>query len=232
METTSLLFDFSVDNDQSQKYLLITERRQIMASRFYCMVGRLVILFFMVLIFGEVQSGVGDLELVSVDGSEAQATNSSSNAAISGDGRYVVFQSIATHLVPNDFNSREDIFVRDRLTGDTSRLNLSDSLSETNNVSSDPSISADGRYVTFGSLATNLVGGDTNSVQDIFVRDRQTNTTTRVSVATGGSQANYPGSSYRPSISADGRFVAFDSVATNLVGSDTNALSDVFVHDR
>src|SRR5260221_12724968 len=92
------------------------------------------------------------------------------------------------------------------------------------------SISADGRYVAFVDNSTDLVQGDTNGFDDIFVRDRIAGTTERVSVATGGAQAD--GGSQLPSISADGRFVAFESAATNLVSGDTNGLDDVFVRDR
>ena len=93
------------------------------------------------------------------------------------------------------------------------------------------SISADGRFVAFASDATNLVSGDTNGAADVFVRDRQAGTTERVSVDSAGNQAS-GGDSLRPAISADGRFVVFHSDATNLVGSDTNGATDVFIHNR
>jgi len=89
------------------------------------------------------------------------------------------------------------------------------------------SISADGRFVAFISSAFNLVPGDTNGSYDVFVRDRQTGTTRRVSVGPGSAQGN--DSSYEAAISADGRFVAFNSDATNLVSGDTNGFTDVFV---
>src|SRR6185369_16730455 len=101
---------------------------------------------------------------------------------------------------------------------------------QANGSSADPSMSGDGRFVAFVSTASNLVAGDTNAGQDVFVRDRTANQTTRVSVATGGAQAN--GESFVPSISADGRFVAFSSFAQNLVPNDTNIQQDVFVRDR
>jgi Tol biopolymer transport system component len=97
----------------------------------------------------------------------------------------------------------------------------------TSNVAS---ISANGRYVAFSSDASNLVGGDTNGYTDVFVRDRQTGFTQRVSLASNGSQGT--GHSYNRSISANGRFVAFDSYASNLVGEDTNDTADAFVRDR
>jgi hypothetical protein len=93
-----------------------------------------------------------------------------------------------------------------------------------------PAISADGRFVAFKSDATNLVPGDTNNASDIFVRDRQTGTTERVSVGSGGAQGN--NISFSPAISADGRVVAFESAAANLVPGDTNGSIDVFVHTR
>jgi Tol biopolymer transport system component len=99
-----------------------------------------------------------------------------------------------------------------------------------NEHSSSPSISGDGRYVAFSSGATNLVAGDPNNRPDVFVHDRQTGTTTRVSVDSGGVQGN--GASDSPSISGNGRYVAFRSESTNFVpGGDFNWVADVFVHD-
>ncbi len=113
--------------------------------------------------------------------------------------------------------------------GDTVRVGLGVA-GQGNDASFDPSVSADGRYMAFSSDATNLVVGDTNGRQDIFVQDRATGAVTRVSTATGGAQAN--GDSQEPQISADGRYVSFQSVATNLVAGDTNGVFDIFVHDR
>src|SRR5438046_847770 len=101
---------------------------------------------------------------------------------------------------------------------------------EGNATSLGSALSADGRFVAFHSAATNLVAGDTNGTTDVFVHDRQTGMTERVSVASDGTQGNNA-SSY-PALSADGRLVAFDSAATDLVAGDTNGASDVFVHDR
>ena len=113
----------------------------------------------------------------------------------------------------------------------TERISVSSAGAEGDgNSLHESSISPDGRFVAFQSEATNLVGGDTNGLRDIFVRDRQTGTTTRVSVSSAGAQAN--AASFRPSISADGRWVAFESNASNLVAGDTNGSSDVFLHDR
>src|SRR5262245_8151452 len=113
----------------------------------------------------------------------------------------------------------------------TSRVSLSSGGAATNgDCTYRPSVSADGRFVAFVSVGTNLVPGDTNGSLDVFVRDRQTGTTERVSVSSGGAQAN--GISYQPSISADGRYVAFVSDAAGLVTGDTNGTWDVFVRDR
>ena len=138
----------------------------------------------------------------------------------------MAFHSSATNLVNGDTNSAYDIFVHDRETGKTTRVSV-----RTNGVQGDgnsyyPSISSDGRYVAFYSYATNLVNGDTNDVYDIFVHDRQTGETRRVSVRTNGVQGD--GNSAYPSISG-GRYVAYESEATNLVNKDTNGFSDIFV---
>lgn len=112
----------------------------------------------------------------------------------------------------------------------TRRITLAADGGPADGNSSVPSVSHDGRFVAFQSAATNLVDGDTNDVYDVFVYDRTTGATTRVSVDSAGAEAD--GASWQPSISADGRYVAFTSAATNLVDGDTNAVSDVFVHDR
>jgi len=167
---------------------------------------------------------------VSLDSSGVQGNGDSSVAAISGDKRFVVFESLASNLVSGDTNGKWDIFVHNLNTGTTERVSLNSSEAETDGHSYDPSISADGCYVAFVSDATNLVAGDTNGWEDIFVRDQQSGETRRVSVNSGGVQGNY--SSYHPSISADGRYVAFYSFADNLVEGDTNGTWDIFVHDR
>jgi Tol biopolymer transport system component len=172
----------------------------------------------------------GTTERVSLATGGAEGNFDSYWPSISADGRFVAFQSAASNLVPGDTNSYIDIFVRDRQSGTTERVSLATGGAEGNSNSGNPSISADGRFVALGSTASNLVVGDTNGFDDIFVRDRQSGTTGRVSVATGGEQGN--GYSYNPSISADGRFVAFLSAATNLVAGDTNGAWDYFVRDR
>jgi Tol biopolymer transport system component len=178
-----------------------------------------------------VHDGVtGQTARTSVSSDGAQANERSGSSSISADGRYVAFYSCASNLVPGDTNGWTDIFVHDRVTGETALISVSSDGAQANGDSWSPSISADGRYVAFPSWATNLVPGDTNGREDIFVHDRETGETTRVSVSSAGVQAN--GHSLYPSISADGRYVAFTSDATNLVPGDTNDRMDIFVHDR
>jgi Tol biopolymer transport system component len=167
---------------------------------------------------------------VSVRSNGDQANNRRSEApSISADGRSVAFVSLASNLVAGDTNGKADVFVHDLTTGTTSRVSVRSNGNQANHPCLDPSITADGRYVAFRSGATNLVPGDTNGVKtDIFVHDRTTATTSRVSVRSNGNQAN--GYSFAPSLSADGRFVAFHSYATNLVSGDTNDMPDIFVH--
>jgi Tol biopolymer transport system component len=174
----------------------------------------------------------GTTQRVSVAAGGAQALGGdSTQPSISADGRYVAFASEATNLVPADTNGLTDIFVHDRDKGSTERVNVAaGGVQAVGGHSFYPAISADGRYVAFVSDAANLVPGDTNNSWDIFLHDRQTGTTERVSVGGGGSQAD--AGSARPSISGDGRYVAFESGAMNLVPGDTNDVVDIFVHDR
>jgi tricorn protease-like protein len=165
---------------------------------------------------------------VSSDGAESDGV--SNVPSISADGRFVAFQSYATNLVGGDTNSTFDVFVHDRETGKTKRVSVTSGGAQGNSNSYAPSISANGRFVAFQSYATNMVGGDTNGRADVFVHDRETGRTKRVSVSSAGTQGNEE--SYSPSISANGRFVAFQAYATNLVGGDTNGSADFFVHDR
>ncbi len=174
---------------------------------------------------------IGQTTRVSVDSNGQEAADASGQAAISADGRYVAFLSWASNLVISDTNHNSDIFVHDRQTGQTTRVSVASDGQEGNARSYHPAISADGRYVAFVSHADNLVASDINNQDDIFLHDRETRQTTRVSIAWNGAQAN--SWSDNPAISADGRYVAFDSRASNLVISDTNgAYLDVFVYDR
>ena len=144
---------------------------------------------------------------------------------IAGAGRYVTFRSQATNLVAGDTNRHWDIFVRDMTLGATTRVSASSSGGQANHDSFEADISDDGRYVVFRSNASNLVADDTNKRFDIFVHDRQTSQTLRVSKpATGESN----GHSYKPAISGDGNWIVFESDATNLIEGDTNKARDIF----
>ena len=167
---------------------------------------------------------------VSVGPAGLQADNGSYEPAISADGRLVAFRSDASNLVAGDTNAKSDVFVFDRSTSATTRVSVGPAGAQANGDSIEPAISADGRYVAFESLASDLVAGDTNAKSDAFVFDRTTSAATRVSVAPAGAQAD--SDCYNPAISADGRYITFESDASNLVAGDTNAKSDVFVFDR
>jgi Tol biopolymer transport system component len=175
------------------------------------------------------------MERASVSSDETQGNGNSSAASMSEDGRYVAFASRASNLVPGDTNGHTDVFVRDRVAGTTRRVSVSTHGKQGNDASgfgvpARPVISADGRYVAFVSEATNLVRGDTNGAADVFVRDRAIGKTSRASVSRTGRQSN--GDSGSPSLSRHGRYLSFESRATNLVPRDTNHYSDVFVRNR
>jgi Tol biopolymer transport system component len=186
--------------------------------------------------------GVTDRLSVASDSAEANGGDSGF-PAISSDGRFVVFESAASNLVPGDSNGYFDIFERDTCRGapvgctpSTVRVSVANDGSEGNDDSGLPGVSSDGRFIVFGSDATNLVSGDSNGTEDIFVRDTCsgapagcTPSTARVSVASDGSEAD--GTSGYQAISSNGRFVVFASIATNLVSDDSNSLSDIFVRD-
>lgn len=177
----------------------------------------------------------GTTTRVSVSSTGEQANDHSSSfgdMGISGDGRYVTFHSNATNLVAGDTNGVQDIFVHDRNTGATTRVSVNSDGTQANGSSAVPTLSADGRYVLFRSDATNLVPNDTNGATDVFVHDRETALTIRVSVDSNGVQGNGTSSLFigTPHISLDGRFATFNSLATNLVPNDTNGLYDIFIH--
>lgn len=175
---------------------------------------------------------------VSVDSGGADPNGPSAAPAISGDGTQVAFESLATDLVaPATTALRRHIYVRNLTAGTTTLISVSGSLAEGNGDSFSPAISNDGRYVVFASFSTNLVGGDTNGVADVFLVDRDPSTNgldgadrsiTRISVTAGGGLAN--GGSYTPSISGDGARIVFASDASNLVSGDGNGAQDIFLH--
>lgn len=182
---------------------------------------------------------------LSVTPTGGEGFSHSSFPAITPDARFVTFTSHAPNLVLNDTNGVADVFLRDTCVGAsgctplTIRVSVDSNGIEGNAESDLSSVSADGRYVVFRSVATNLVAGDTNGYQDVFVRDTCRGapmvcapTTVRVSVSTAGVQGNQASGVERPVISADGRYVAFSSMASNLSATpDMNARSDVFVRD-
>jgi Tol biopolymer transport system component len=183
---------------------------------------------------GEIDAFVHDLELgvterVSVSSSGVEANGASWGGSISADGRYVIISSLADNLLPGDTNGKIDTFVHDRQTGLNERVTVS-SLGIEGNEGGGGVISANGRYVAISSRSDNLVPGDTNGESDVFIHDRETRVTERISVSTTGLEANGP--SLGTSISADGRHVAFSSEATNLVPGSANARISAFVHDR
>jgi len=187
----------------------------------------------------------GITERVSVDAAGNQANDRSELPVISGDGRYVAFPSAAMNLVPNDTDTCTwvdttfncvDIFVHDRQTGATERVNVDSAGSPAGGDTFGygwyrPAISADGRYVAFPSEANLAPGGGGTATEDVFIHDRQTGVTELVSVHTSDSWSAR-GDSTLPALSADGRYVAFESSGTDLTPGDTNGHPDVFVHDR
>jgi uncharacterized repeat protein (TIGR01451 family) len=174
----------------------------------------------------------GFTEKVSISSTGQQGNNISgrfAGPAINGDGSVVAFDSIATTLVPGDRNQEADVFVRDRTRHTTERVSVSTTGGQGDDDSTRPDLDAEGRMVAFDSSATNLVPKDTNHALDVFVHDRSTGITERVSVSSNEAQGN--AQSHSPSISADGRYVAFVSTASNLVSNDTNGVEDIFVRD-
>jgi uncharacterized repeat protein (TIGR01451 family) len=187
------------------------------------------------------QSGVGQFELISATPAGIPGGGQVYFDAIpydhgpqkiSADNRYVVFASGSDQLVAGDTNGKQDIFVRDRQAGTTTLVSRAFDGSQSDGDAGTPRISANGRYVTFVSLATNLVpGGDTNGYLDVYARDLQTGTIALASVSSGGIPANYGG--FAPTISADGRYIAFQTAADMLgAGPELNRFNmDVFVRD-
>jgi hypothetical protein len=172
----------------------------------------------------------GVTERVNVDSAGKQGNRGGYLETISADGQFVSFTSASTNLVPGDTNHVEDAFVHDRRTGATERVSVDSTGVEGDDATFARGFSSDGQIVVMTSLATNLVSNDTNGTEDVFIRDRARGVTERVSVDSTGGESN--GFSDGMSVSADGRIVAFHSDSTNLVGNDTNGVSDVFVHDR
>lgn len=154
----------------------------------------------------------------------------SNSPVISADGRYVAFVSWDKNQISDDTNEIKNVFVHNIQTGETTLVSVDSYGIAGNNDSFSPTISADGRYVAFVSVANNLVLNDTNDKGDVFVHDTQTKETTRISITSNGIQGNTW--SHSPAISADGRYVAFSSNPYNILADETNVARDILVHDR
>ena len=175
------------------------------------------------------------IRMVSVNTTGTTSGNARSfDASVSSGGRFVAFRSDASDLVTGDTNGKRDIFVRDMNSGVTTRVSVATGGGQSNGDSDSPSISEDGRYVVFSSVGTNLAGNDNNNARDVFIHDRNDGSTRLVSVnqirtASGGGSANPE--SYEPTISSEGRYVAFTSDASDLVTGDNNNSTDIFLYD-
>jgi hypothetical protein len=168
--------------------------------------------------------------LESVSSTGAYANGDSYNSSLSSDGRFIVFESDASNLVASDTNGGRDIFLRDRITGNVRMISTSSADAQGTSPSTTPELSYNGNYVVFMSAANNLVTGDTNAKNDIFMKNLITGATTLVSTNTTGVQQN--GNAQLPTISGDGRYVAFASNATNLVATTTsNAYDQIYLKD-
>jgi Tol biopolymer transport system component len=172
---------------------------------------------------------LGRTNAISLTPGGAVGNGASILPSISADGRYIAFESAASNLVPSDTNNQSDIFLRDRVQQVTLRVSVSSTGVQGSGPSHNPAVAGDGTWVAYDSQSINLVPNDTNGVADVFVYNRANGATVRASVNSGGVEANGP--STEPSISTDGRFVSFTSLASNLVANDTNNAADVFVHD-
>jgi Tol biopolymer transport system component len=172
----------------------------------------------------------GTTTRLGLSASEAQGNGPSRGVGINGDGRWVLFVSSATNLVPGDTNGVQDVLLRDRVAGTTERVSVSSLGEQGNNASYGQSLSGDGRFVAFTSDAGNLVPGDTNGMRDVFLRDRVRGTTERVNLSSAGAQSD--NTSDFADVSSNGRFVVFQTPSTNLVPGDTNNRIDIFLRDR
>lgn len=175
--------------------------------------------------------GTGVITRVSVDSNGVEGNGASQDSSMSDDGRYVSFQSQSTNFVAGDTNAT-DIFVHDRQDGSTERVSEDGTGAAANAGSVNAFISGDGRFVAFESSASNLVANDTNTAGDVFVHDTQDGSIDRANVDSAGTETPARTSANGPSLSDDGRYVAFSSNASNLVPADTNSNFDVFIRDR
>jgi Tol biopolymer transport system component len=195
------------------------------------MLPAVLILVVAVAVAAEVQAATSaQTRRVNLGSAGVQGDDDSFSPRMSADRRVVAFESRATNLVVGDTNGTADVFVRDRKTNKTRRMSVSSTGAQGNAASEHAAVSANGRFVAFQSDAADLVGGDTNGTTDVFVRDRKTGKTRRVSVNSSGTQGDRQ--SGDSAISANGRFVAFHSLATNLGGGGNAPGGEIFVRDR
>ena len=176
----------------------------------------------------EIATGLTTVVTVAADGNVAAAGGSFPQ--VSGDGRFVAFQSTSDDFGPTDTNGMLDVYVRDTVAGTNERISLAWDEQEVLFDSSVSSITEDGSRVVFSSVSGELTPGDANGVQDVFVRDRSSGLTTRVSVANDGAEGD--ANSFHGVVSGDGAIVAFESAASDLVAGDTNGEIDMFVRER
>lgn len=178
----------------------------------------------------------GTIARASVARDGGQGNAASGQPDLSEDGRLLVFSSRADNLVEGDTNGGDDVFVRDMVTGVVALVSVGRGGDPADGDSSAPAISPDGRYVTFSSDARNLAAGEDNRRHDIFMRDLATGRTKLISVARGGRGAQNlalsGGRAQVSDVSRGGRFVVFESAATNLAGRDRNRRPDIFVRDN
>lgn len=173
----------------------------------------------------------GETRLVSATAAGEPGNGESQQPAISAAGRFLAFRSVASNLVPGDTNNKADVFLKDMQIGAVTRVSVNADGAEGNEDSEQPAISADGRYVAFHSLSNTLTADDTNGKMNVYLKDMQTGVLTRVSTGTDGSQGDEASGFFAVALSANGRFVAFESGATNMVPDDANGKRDVFLKD-
>lgn len=161
---------------------------------------------------------------------ESNGDSFATPTAVSANGRWTVFTSDAFNLVANDLNTTFDVFLKDNWLGEIRRLSVNADGIEGNASSSMASISADGRYIAFSSHASNLAPTDPDKNADIFLVDRLTNTLSHVTQTIDGTPSN--GDDFNPVLSADGRYLAFQSSSSNLITGDNNTAVDIFSYDR
>ena len=175
----------------------------------------------------DLRTGRVTLASANADGDEGDSFSFA--PSISANGRHVAFHSAASNLVPGDTNRAIDVFVKDLLTGEVALASADVSGNQGDGSSAFASISANGRLVAFQSSASNLARGDDNRATDVFVKNLETGALTLASANERGTEGD--SGSFRPSISDNGRYVAFESAASNLVLDDTNGTSDIFLRD-